>query len=171
MPSMGLMTTLSLVESGLALMLWVVAFSTRGWSVWSAGPIDVSIGLFTFDAAGTVGDNPTSENPFLTTIALETIGGVLMFAAVGLLAMSVFKKNKLSSVVFMCAAFLSGIFIFAAIGYYRVNSSATINNQKVTGLSIGYSWYLAMISGVLILSAPGALFAAMRRGEISFGGY
>ncbi|KAK0054474.1 hypothetical protein Bpfe_016050 [Biomphalaria pfeifferi] len=153
-----------MAETGLAIMMWTAAFATRGWVTGYFITQDISAGLFAVEENGIVREIDTSVNPILTTIVLETIGGFFAVVSAGLLAVTVLKPNKSTSLIFMITTFLSGIFIIAGVSYYNVELI-----QDSLLLDAGYSWYLALFSGIFILSTPGTLGSAIKRGEIPTG--
>ncbi|KAH9488992.1 hypothetical protein Btru_041473 [Bulinus truncatus] len=109
MQRLGPLTMMSIGEALGAVILWLAAFPTRGWLTGNLiGLADVSVGLFKVESQGQVHDAPTGDNPWLTTIILESLGGFFAVVSLGNLVVAVLKSNRTFMLVFMCTAFLSG---------------------------------------------------------------
>ncbi|CAL1548734.1 unnamed protein product [Lymnaea stagnalis] len=172
MANYGTFTILSAVECGLAVLFWVVSFATRGWLVGNTLQGDVDIGLFKTSVSVGSQELVVDTSSFLpdvsseldVTIGLMATGGAFALISLGLLVVTILKKEKILFVAFAVTSALSGILTLVGAILFKVNYDLDSN------VDVGYSWYLAVLAYVFQWSSFGSLGAAVRRGEIAFNG-
>ncbi|CAL1545139.1 unnamed protein product [Lymnaea stagnalis] len=167
MPFDGFFTTLGLAQAVFALVMWVGAFPTRGWisgtTVLGIITQDLEVGLFKTSKSGVIVDTKeyfkSQYDSIEATIITLSLGGMFLLTAIGLLCWYFYTPaaRKLGLAYVMCAM-MAGVFLMAGVVIFET-SFDDVN------YIVGYSWYLALFSGLLSWSSFVTFITGVKRGE------